>query len=176
MAFSDQKRPYSGGKFVGYLVAYGISRVAGINIWLPVILCGICIWGVTKIRPLFSEHFRYAIGILLGQAASMLVGIAVMPEYFMAILPDIVFAIGITAWIVLRPAKIAVFVLIALEILGIGSNVYSISLLPGWSPEMGGIVVAAVLRAAILGFGIAALQTDLVRSQSDEQLAGDVFP
>ena len=175
MAFSDQESPYSGGKFIGYLAAYGVSRAVGANLFIPAILSGISIWLIGKFRPLLSSYLRYSIGILLGQAAFMSVGAAMMPQYVILVLPDIFLAIVITAWIVLRPSRPALFVLIGFEVFGIVSNCYSVYLLSAWGPDMGALIVHITMRTAIIGFGIAALQDALVRFDPEDQMVEDVF-
>lgn len=171
MAFSDQESPYSGGRIVILGGSYLASRILKANFWLPVLLSLAASYLIGRFRPRAGEFCRYCVGTLLGQTLVFVIAVALVPGALALAGLDIVLGIVLSIWVLVSLKRIPVFILLALEMAGLGINVYSLLQLPEWNEEMTALFVSVGLRGAIVFFAMSALREGLV-ARGDE--AGDV--
>jgi hypothetical protein len=162
MAYSDQPEQY-GGQFVGMAVAYGLSRVLGAALWLPVATTLIAGFILNRLRPMLGEALRWALALLIGQTAWTLVGVAFYPAQIGDVAVDLGIAVPLALVLAVRPHRIAVWILVAFEVVVLGIVVSAVLGMPRWDADMMGLVVNAGMRLGIIGCCAYALVHGLLR-------------
>ena len=179
MAFSDQESPYSGGKFVAMLGAYGVSYFIGANLWLPMLLSIGAAFGaalaISRLTPKISEQLRFSLSLAIGQLFWMIVALLIQPELFAVVAPDLVIGFGIIGWCLTKPSKIAVVMLVLLQFASLIVNIMTAMKIGEWSSDMAAIAVHVVMRIASIIFALMALKSGLLNSAEIDSEVEEVF-
>ena len=175
MAFSDQESPYSGGKFVAMLGAYGVSYFIGANLWLPMLLSIGAALAISRLTPKISEQLRLSLSLAIGQLFWMIVALLIQPELFAVVAPDLVIGFGIIGWCLTKPSKIAVVMLVLLQFAGLIVNIMTAMKFGEWNSNMAAVAVHVVMRIASIIFALMALKSGLLNSVEIDSEVEEVF-
>ena len=175
MAFADQDTPFTGGRFAGILIGYGVFHFLGASTFIPAIGSLLAFLLIKKLRPTLADFALCSVSFMVGHAAWIAVGAIVEPQFLGAVLFDIVVSVLLAIWLLFRISRAALYGLIAFELLGLLSNAYTMSLLDGWNAQRAALTVHIILRVAVIGFGLAALHKGLLRREVTDQESVEVF-
>lgn len=175
MAFSDQESPYAGGGFVALLAGYGASYLLGANVWLPLLLSFGAIFGISRLLPRIGDFLRFAAGVAIGQLLWMIIGVLVQPEMISNLALDLVLGLGLVGWCLIRPSKLAVALLILLQVASLVVNLQTAMQIGEWGPMMAAILVHIALRTGVMVLAIMALKEGLLRSYVADDEVEEVF-
>ncbi|HTN13779.1 MAG TPA: hypothetical protein VL094_03120 [Sphingomonadaceae bacterium] len=174
MSYLDEPPPYRAGGLVG-VGAYGVSRVFGLNLWLPVLLSLVAYFGLRRFRPVLSESYRYGLAILSGQALWMVVGVMFVPEALASVLIDIVASAALLIWAVWRASKASAYGVVAFEVISLGVNFLAFLEVPQLDSSNFALLVHMVMHVGVLIFVVHALLHGLVTHSADAGEMDEVF-
>lgn len=149
MSYSDQPSQYGSG-FMVWIGAYGLSRLVGVNLWVPAILVGTAKLAVGKARPKFSTWLQWVVALVAGEGAWMLLGALLFPAQMAQVALDIVVGFAMVVWLLVRPSRAALAVLVLFELAGLAANLFVAYQIGTWTPLMAALLLHIAMRLGVL--------------------------